>query len=58
MKCAVCSSDTNGKYGKHSVCANCYSSERLFEWLCINDPPEYQDCLKVRLIAAVDQNKT
>ncbi len=58
MKCAVCSTDTNGKYGKHSICLDCYSSDRLFDWLRINDPPEYQACLKARLAAAVDQSKT
>jgi hypothetical protein len=56
MKCAACSTDTNGKYGKHSVCIDCYFSDRLFDWLRIHDPSEYQACLKVRL-AAVDQNK-
>jgi len=57
MKCAACSADTNGKYGKHPVCLDCYFSDRLFDWLRVNDPPEYQACLKVRQAAAVDQNE-
>lgn len=57
MKCAACSADTNGKYGKQPVCLECYLSDRLFDWLRVNDPPEYQTCLKVRQAAAVDKNE-
>ncbi len=58
MKCVVCSSNTHGKYGKHPVCAACYSSDRLFEWLHTNDPPEYQVCLEIRLAAATEKDQT